>query len=198
MTNKFTLKSPALSPSALGSRKPQQVLFLLHAHSYSPHCCWHLGRRSVCRPTCHWWPNCSLSCPAVLVVQHFTPEPNGQQLLDRLARPTELRCRLLIDGKTTETGTLYLAPPDRHRLAKDGSVGHLLVTKAPREDHCRCPVPVGGRGRRAAHSGRGIHKHAARWYRRSRVYEAVGRGGQGIGTRTIPSTPACPQCPAQR
>ena len=74
---------------------------------------------------------------AVLVVQYFAPESNGQQLLDRLARHTELRCRLPIDGETIEAGTLYLAPPDHHLLAKDGSVGHLLVTKGPRENHYR-------------------------------------------------------------
>ena len=74
---------------------------------------------------------------AVLVVQHFAPDSNGQQLLDRLARHTQLRCRLPLDGETIEAGTLYLAPPDRHLLVKDGSVGHLLVTKGPRENHYR-------------------------------------------------------------
>ena len=71
------------------------------------------------------------------LVQHFAPESNGQQLLDRLARHTELRCHLPIDGETIEAGTLYLVPPDRHLLAKDGRVGYLLVTKGPRENHYR-------------------------------------------------------------
>ena len=74
---------------------------------------------------------------AVLVVQHFAPDSNGQLLLDRLARHTPLRCRLPVDGETMEAGTLYLAPPDRHLLAKDGSVGHLLVTKGPRKNYYR-------------------------------------------------------------
>jgi two-component system chemotaxis response regulator CheB len=74
---------------------------------------------------------------AVLIVQHFAPDSNGQHLVDRLARHTGLRCRLPTHGEQLEPGTLYLAPPDRHLLAKDGSVGHLLVTKGPRENHYR-------------------------------------------------------------
>ncbi|GAA3962541.1 chemotaxis protein CheB [Hymenobacter antarcticus] len=77
---------------------------------------------------------------AVLVVQHFAPDSDGQQLVDRLASHTQLRCRLPTDGETIEAGTLYLAPPDRHLLAKDGSIGHLLVTKGPRENHYRPAV----------------------------------------------------------
>ncbi|GAB3857506.1 chemotaxis protein CheB [Hymenobacter terrigena] len=74
---------------------------------------------------------------AVLVVQHFAPDSNGQQLVERLARHTALPCRLPTDGEHLMAGTLYLAPPDRHLLAKDGSVPHLLVTKGPRENHYR-------------------------------------------------------------
>ncbi|MGY3089416.1 two-component system chemotaxis response regulator CheB [Hymenobacter sp. UYAg731] len=74
---------------------------------------------------------------AVLVVQHFAPDADGQHLVDRLARHTALPCRLPTDGEVLAAGTLYLAPPDRHLLAKDGSVPHLLVTKGPRENHYR-------------------------------------------------------------
>ena len=74
---------------------------------------------------------------AILVVQHFAPDSNGQQLVERLARHTALPCRLPTDGEVLLTGTIYLAPPDRHLLAKDGSVPHLLVTKGPRENHYR-------------------------------------------------------------
>ena len=48
-----------------------------------------------------------------------------------------MRCRLPIADETIEASTLYLAPPDRHLLAKDGSVGHLLVTKGPRKNYYR-------------------------------------------------------------
>ncbi|MBU6122641.1 chemotaxis protein CheB [Hymenobacter siberiensis] len=74
---------------------------------------------------------------AILVVQHFAPDSNGQHLVERLARHTTLPCRLPTDGETLAAGTIYLAPPDRHLLAKDGSVPHLLVTKGPRENHYR-------------------------------------------------------------
>ncbi|MDQ2769504.1 MAG: chemotaxis protein CheB [Bacteroidota bacterium] len=74
---------------------------------------------------------------AVLVVQHFAPDSSGQHLVDRLARHSALPCRLPADGDPIEAGTVYLAPPDRHLLAKDGSVPHFLVTKGPRENHYR-------------------------------------------------------------
>ncbi|MDO7851751.1 chemotaxis protein CheB [Hymenobacter convexus] len=74
---------------------------------------------------------------AVLVVQHFAPDSDGQHLIDRLARHTQMPCRLPVDGEPIEAGTLYLAPPDRHLLAKDGGTAHLLVTKGPRENHYR-------------------------------------------------------------
>ena len=77
---------------------------------------------------------------AVLVVQHFAPDSDGQQLVDRLARHTGLKCLLPTDGEPLRAGTLYLAPPDRHLLAKDGSIAHVLVTKGPRENHYRPAV----------------------------------------------------------
>ena len=72
-----------------------------------------------------------------MVVQHFAPDSDGQYLVDRLARHTALPCRLPTDGEQLKAGTIYLAPPDRHLLAKDGSIPHLLVTKGPRENHYR-------------------------------------------------------------
>ena len=74
---------------------------------------------------------------AVLVVQHFAPDSDGQQFVDRLARHTSLKCLLPIDGEPLRAGTLYLAPPDHHLLAKDGGVAHVLVTKGPRENRYR-------------------------------------------------------------
>ncbi|QNP51330.1 chemotaxis protein CheB [Hymenobacter qilianensis] len=71
---------------------------------------------------------------AVLIVQHFAPDSLGWHLVERLSRHTGLSCRLPNDGDPIEPGTVYLAPPDRHLLVKDG---HLLVTKGPRENHYR-------------------------------------------------------------
>ena len=44
------------------------------------------------------------------------------------------------DGEPIEAGTLYIAPPDRHLLAKEGAPAHLLATKGPRKNHCRPSV----------------------------------------------------------
>ncbi|GAA4365631.1 chemotaxis protein CheB [Hymenobacter saemangeumensis] len=71
---------------------------------------------------------------SVLVVQHFSPDSDGQHLVDRLARHTGLRCRLPQNGDLLEDRTLYLAPPDRHLLVREG---RILVTKGPRENHYR-------------------------------------------------------------
>ena len=93
---------------------------------------------------------------AVLVVQHFAPDSDGQQLVDRLARHTALPCRLPVDGEMLEAGTLYLAPPDRHLLAKDGSVPHLLVTKGPRENRYRPSVDALFRSAAVAYGARAV------------------------------------------
>ena len=71
---------------------------------------------------------------AVLIVQHFAPDSSGGHLVERLGRHTKLRCVLPADTDSIEPGTIYLAPPDRHLLVKDG---HMLVTKGPRENHYR-------------------------------------------------------------
>ncbi len=74
---------------------------------------------------------------AVLVVQHLAPDSQGEAIVARLAEHTRLRCVLATDRAPLEAGTLYLAPPDRHLLAKED---HVLVTKGPRENHYRPAV----------------------------------------------------------
>ena len=74
---------------------------------------------------------------AVLVVQHLAPESQGEIIVNLLATNTSLRCVLATDQAPLEAGTLYLAPPDRHLLAKED---HVLVTKGPRENHYRPAV----------------------------------------------------------
>ncbi|WP_426061720.1 chemotaxis protein CheB [Hymenobacter sp. B1770] len=77
---------------------------------------------------------------AVLVVQHFAPDSDGEHLVRRLARHTELDCRLAMSGDPIEAGTLYLAPPDRHLLVKDRQKPYTFVTKGPRENNYRPAV----------------------------------------------------------
>jgi two-component system chemotaxis response regulator CheB len=74
---------------------------------------------------------------AVLVVQHLSAESQGDIIVERLASHTGLRCMLATDQYPLEAGTLYLAPPDCHLLAKEDRV---LVTKGPRENHYRPAV----------------------------------------------------------
>lgn len=93
---------------------------------------------------------------AILVVQHFAPDSNGQHLVERLARHTALPCRLPTDGEHLKAGTIYLAPPDRHLLAKDGSVPHLLVTKGPRENHYRPAADALFRSAAVAYGARAV------------------------------------------
>ena len=71
---------------------------------------------------------------AVLVVQHLSPDSTSAPLVARLASHTGLHCQLAADGVALAAGHLYLAPPDRHLLVKNG---HLLVTKGPRENGYR-------------------------------------------------------------
>jgi two-component system chemotaxis response regulator CheB len=74
---------------------------------------------------------------AVLVVQHLAPESQGEIIVELLANHTSLRCGLATHQAPLEAGRLYLAPPDRHLLAKEDCV---LVTKGPRENHYRPAV----------------------------------------------------------
>lgn len=71
---------------------------------------------------------------AVLVVQHLAPDSTGAPLVLRLSHHTSLRCQLATSGTPLEAGNLYLAPPDRHLLVRDGA---LLVTRGPHENHYR-------------------------------------------------------------
>jgi two-component system chemotaxis response regulator CheB len=73
-------------------------------------------------------------------------------LVERLARHTDLICRLPDDGDPIESGTVYLAPPDRHLLIKGD---RLLVTKGPRENHYRPAADALFRSA-AAHYGTGV------------------------------------------
>lgn len=71
---------------------------------------------------------------AVLVVQHLAPDSTGEPLVARLATHTALQCQLAEDQMPLQAGHLYLAPPDRHLLARDD---RLLVTKGPHENTYR-------------------------------------------------------------
>jgi two-component system chemotaxis response regulator CheB len=71
---------------------------------------------------------------AILVVQHLVPDIDGELLVSRLRQHTALVCHLARHQEPLVAGHLYLAPPDRHLLAK---ADHLLVTKGPHENGFR-------------------------------------------------------------
>ena len=70
---------------------------------------------------------------AVLAVIHIPPHSPGR-LVEILQRHTTLRVAWARDGEPIERGRVYVAPPDQHLVVVDG---HVHLTRAPRENHCR-------------------------------------------------------------
>src|SRR5688572_6646909 len=77
----------------------------------------------------------STNLPAsIFIVQHLSPENNGQALLRRLGRHKAFNRKLATHGEAFERGRVYIAPPDCHLLVKHAK---LLVTKGARENRFR-------------------------------------------------------------
>jgi two-component system chemotaxis response regulator CheB len=72
---------------------------------------------------------------AVLVVLHVGQNPSVLPML--LASRGHNHARHGEDGLEIETGTIYVAPPDRHMLVEDG---RIVLTKGPKEHHTRPAV----------------------------------------------------------
>ena len=137
-------------------------------------------RPAACPPWCSWWPSCRLPCPPPCWwCSTSPPTPTASTWSTAWPATPPCACRLPTDGEVLEAGTLYLAPPDRHLLVKDGSAPHLLVTKGPRENHYRPAVDALFRSAAVAYGpargGRGAHRHAARRHRRPGVHQALRR-----------------------
>lgn len=77
----------------------------------------------------------------VLVVQHM-PAGFTALLADHLNRLGRLPCAEARDGEALLPGRLYLAPGDRHLLAKEGAAGALVaqLSDGPPENFCRPAV----------------------------------------------------------
>jgi two-component system chemotaxis response regulator CheB len=69
---------------------------------------------------------------AVLVVQHIGAHPSSLPSLLRAAGPNPALHGK--DGQTVRPGTIYVAPPDRHMLVKDG---RLQLTREAKENFAR-------------------------------------------------------------
>ncbi|RZJ26815.1 MAG: chemotaxis protein CheB [Flavobacterium sp.] len=76
---------------------------------------------------------------AVLAVIHVSPHSNAQNIVSAIARTTGLNCMVAADGITIERGCLYLAPPGKHLLVKDG---RLLLGQGPHENKYRPSIDV--------------------------------------------------------
>jgi two-component system chemotaxis response regulator CheB len=73
---------------------------------------------------------------ALCVVQHVAPTTPSvlPAILTRLGGPPATHAR---HGEPLRTGHIYVAPPDRHLLVRDG---RLLLSRGPRENHTRPAV----------------------------------------------------------
>jgi two-component system chemotaxis response regulator CheB len=69
---------------------------------------------------------------SIFVVLHIGPWPSG--LPDLLSAEHRLPVVHASDGETITTGTIYVAPPDRHMLLHDH---HLLLSAGPKENFTR-------------------------------------------------------------
>jgi two-component system chemotaxis response regulator CheB len=92
---------------------------------------------------------------SIFVVLHIGPWPS--MLPDLLSAEGRLPVVHASDGETITTGTIYVAPPDRHMLLHDG---HLLLSAGPKESFTRpaadplfrsAAVNHGPRDRRGTH-----------------------------------------------
>lgn len=90
----------------------------------------------------------------VLVVQHM-PAGFTALLADHLNRLGRLPCTEARDGEALLPGRLYLAPGDRHLLAKDGPGGLVAqLSEGPAENFCRPALDPLLRSLVAAYGGR--------------------------------------------
>jgi len=75
------------------------------------------------------------SFPApVLIVQHLSPSSNASAVAQVIQRDTPLPCQVATHQERMQPGHVYVAPPDRHLLVRDG---HMLVVNGPHENRYR-------------------------------------------------------------
>jgi two-component system chemotaxis response regulator CheB len=71
----------------------------------------------------------------ILVVQHLSPDAQGNVFLDALNRIGAIRCEQAVNGAKLKKGHLYVARPDHHLMIDDDQT--LIVTKGARENRFR-------------------------------------------------------------
>ena len=70
----------------------------------------------------------------IFVVQHMSPDSNGEALRRALNQTGNLVCEEAKDNAVFKNGRVYVAPPDHHLMVGKGK---LLVTKGARENRSR-------------------------------------------------------------
>jgi two-component system chemotaxis response regulator CheB len=63
---------------------------------------------------------------AIFIVLHLSEKSVGDYLVYQLQPHTSFLCKLALKNETIESGTIYIAPPDRHLLIKENGtwIGH--------------------------------------------------------------------------
>jgi two-component system, chemotaxis family, protein-glutamate methylesterase/glutaminase len=101
---------------------------------------------------------------AIMVVVHLPPY-HRSQLAELLAKAGPLPATAAKHGERIDEGHIYVAPPDRHMLVRNG---HIELDRGPRENRARPAIDP-------------LFRSAARAYR-SNVAGVVLSGMQGDGT----------------
>ena len=70
----------------------------------------------------------------IFIVQHMSPDIDGEALRAALSRSGNLPCKMAKNGAAFRSGHIYLAPSDHHLMVIRGK---MLVTKGARENRSR-------------------------------------------------------------
>src|SRR5918997_6949133 len=91
--------------------------------------------------------------PATLfVVVHIQPYAVSR-LPEILSRSGSLPATHAADGELVQRGHIYVAPPDRHLLVRQG---RIALSRGPRENHSRPAIDPLFRSAARAYGGRGV------------------------------------------
>jgi len=71
--------------------------------------------------------------PAILIVQHF-PESSTSVMPHILGRANQIPAKHAESGETIRAHQIYIAPPGKHMLVRDG---HILLVRGPKENSSR-------------------------------------------------------------
>jgi two-component system chemotaxis response regulator CheB len=71
---------------------------------------------------------------AVLIVVHLSYQSVGDYLIHHLQPCTPFTCKFAEDGELIKKHVIYIAPPNKHLLVKEG---RILLGSGPRENHWR-------------------------------------------------------------